>query len=170
MIYDIHQISIPLFSHLFFFVYNNFYDTKMQCLILIVSFNVYLFRIYERNAFYLFTISMLHININVRQVIFERRILLGCTAVVGVAVCIWSIAIGTDHWFTIESPDDSGLPLENAKKTGRRMLYRHIGLWKNCITGLEPELENSTNLIQYSKYFFFVRVNLAIYAFILKLF
>ncbi|XP_012226053.2 transmembrane protein 114 [Linepithema humile] len=85
------------------------------------------------------------------QVIFERRILLGCTALVGLSICIWSVAIGTDHWFTLESPDDQGLPLGGAGKKGRRLIYKHMGLWRGCITGLVPEADNLTNIISYKE-------------------
>ncbi|XP_072764343.1 transmembrane protein 114 [Anoplolepis gracilipes] len=85
------------------------------------------------------------------QVIFERRILLGCTALVGLSICIWSVAIGTDYWFTLESPDNQGLPLGGAGKIGRRLIYKHTGLWRSCIIGLMPKLENSTNLAHYEK-------------------
>ncbi|KAM0730421.1 Voltage-dependent calcium channel gamma-5 subunit [Formica fusca] len=84
------------------------------------------------------------------QVIFERRLLLGCTALVGLSLCIWSVAIGTDHWFAIKSPDDQGLPL-GGDKVGRRLIYKHTGLWRSCITGLMPVSENSTNLTQYKE-------------------
>ncbi|XP_029659249.1 uncharacterized protein LOC115233125 isoform X3 [Formica exsecta] len=84
------------------------------------------------------------------QVIFERRLLLGCTALVGLSLCIWSVAIGTDHWFAVKSPDDQGLPL-GGDKVGRRLIYKHTGLWRSCITGLMPVSENSTNLTQYKE-------------------
>lgn len=84
------------------------------------------------------------------QVIFERRILLGCTVLVGLSVCIWSIAIGTDHWFTVEAPDEGGLPLGDPSK-GRRLIYKHMGLWRGCVEGTMPHSENSTEMIPYSK-------------------
>lgn len=84
------------------------------------------------------------------QVIFERRLLLGCTALVGLSTCIWSVAIGTDHWFTLESPDNHGLPLGGAK-VGRRLIYRRTGLWRSCTVGLEPKPKNSTNFERYDE-------------------
>ncbi|XP_024876785.1 uncharacterized protein LOC112457762 [Temnothorax curvispinosus] len=85
-----------------------------------------------------------------KNVIFERRILFGCTALVGLSVCIWSVAIGADHWFILKSPNNQGLPL-GGNKIGRKLIYKHVGLWRNCIDGLEPKSENSTNLVHYSK-------------------
>ncbi|XP_014478829.1 PREDICTED: uncharacterized protein LOC106746561 isoform X3 [Dinoponera quadriceps] len=85
------------------------------------------------------------------QVLFERRMLLGCTAAVGLSACLWSIAIGTDHWYGLQAPDDKGLPLGGAGKAGRRLVYKHMGLWRGCITGLMPEAENSTNLVTYKE-------------------
>lgn len=84
------------------------------------------------------------------QVIFERRILLGCTVLVGLSVCIWSVAIGTDHWFTIEAPDKNGLPIGDPAK-GRRLIYKNMGLWRGCVQGIAPESENSTKLIPFGK-------------------
>ncbi|XP_014478820.1 PREDICTED: uncharacterized protein LOC106746561 isoform X2 [Dinoponera quadriceps] len=85
------------------------------------------------------------------MVLFERRMLLGCTAAVGLSACLWSIAIGTDHWYGLQAPDDKGLPLGGAGKAGRRLVYKHMGLWRGCITGLMPEAENSTNLVTYKE-------------------
>ncbi|KAL6446748.1 hypothetical protein ACFW04_001286 [Cataglyphis niger] len=84
-------------------------------------------------------------------VIFERRLLLGCTALVGLSIFIWSVAIGTDHWFSIRSPDDQGLPLGDAGIVGRRLLYKHTGLWRSCIDGLVPESEISPKLVKYKE-------------------
>lgn len=88
----------------------------------------------------------------VGQVIFERRILLGCTVLVGLSVCIWSVAIGTDYWFTIEAPDKNGLPIGDPAK-GRRLIYKNMGLWKGCVQGITPESENSTKLVPFGKSF-----------------
>ncbi|XP_012269031.2 uncharacterized protein LOC105693579 isoform X2 [Athalia rosae] len=86
------------------------------------------------------------------QVIFERRVLLGCTCLVGLSVCVWAIAIGTDHWFTVQAPDYiQGLPLGDAENTGRMLLFRHQGLWRECTTGLEPAGVNSTQMIPYTE-------------------
>lgn len=65
---------------------------------------------------------------------------------------VWSIAIGTDYWYVIESPDDNGLPLGGPKNIGKRLIYQHMGLWKGCTTGLEAKPANSTNLVPYGKY------------------
>lgn len=70
----------------------------------------------------------------------------------GLSVCVWTVAIATDHWFTLESPDNQGLPLGGAGNIGRRLIYKHMGLWRGCTTGLTPDSENATNLVPYSKY------------------
>ncbi|XP_046466750.1 transmembrane protein 114 [Neodiprion pinetum] len=72
------------------------------------------------------------------QVIFERRVLLGCTCLVGLSVCIWAIAIGTDHWFLVSAPDQTeGLPLNPDDNKRRVLLYRYQGLWGACTYGRE---------------------------------
>ncbi|XP_015590874.1 transmembrane protein 114 isoform X2 [Cephus cinctus] len=85
------------------------------------------------------------------QVIFERRVLLGCTALVGLSACVWAIAIGTDHWFTVQVPDEEGLPLTDAGKEGRRLLYRHTGLWRGCTIGIMPVDTNKSEMIPYKE-------------------
>lgn len=70
----------------------------------------------------------------------------------GLSACIWAVAIGTDHWFTLEAPDERGLPLGDAGKAGRRLIHKHMGLWGGCIRGLAPESVNSTVMEPYSKY------------------
>ncbi|XP_053972512.1 transmembrane protein 114 [Hylaeus volcanicus] len=85
------------------------------------------------------------------QVIFERRILLGCTVLVGLSVCVWSVAIGTNHWFTIKAPNEEGLPLGDAGKAGRKLIYKQMGLWSSCTHGLAPESVNSSTMIPYKE-------------------
>ncbi|KAL0116819.1 hypothetical protein PUN28_010027 [Cardiocondyla obscurior] len=85
------------------------------------------------------------------QVIFERRVLLSCTILVGLSICIWTVAMSTNHWFMLQSPDDQGLPMEGRDEVGKRLIYKCVGLWRSCINGLEPSPENSTYLIKYDK-------------------
>ncbi|KAL2751378.1 transmembrane protein 114 [Vespula maculifrons] len=89
--------------------------------------------------------------LNEEKVIFERRILLGCTALVGLSACIWAVAIGTDHWFTVKAPNDEGLPLGDSGESGRRLIYKHMGLWRGCVSGLIPNAKNSSKLVPYSE-------------------
>ncbi|XP_076764774.1 uncharacterized protein LOC143431723 [Xylocopa sonorina] len=86
------------------------------------------------------------------QVVFERRILFGCTVLVGLSVCLWSIAIGTNHWFTVESPTKEGLPVGDPSK-GRRLVYKHMGLWRGCVYGTKPitKADNSTEVVEYKE-------------------
>ncbi|XP_076303130.1 transmembrane protein 114-like [Lasioglossum baleicum] len=84
------------------------------------------------------------------QVIFERRILLGCTVLVGLSVCIWLVAIGTDHWFAIDSPSKEGLPIGDPAK-GRRLIHKHMGLWSGCVEGILPKSQNSTEMIPFKE-------------------
>ncbi|XP_057317963.1 uncharacterized protein LOC130662976 [Microplitis mediator] len=85
------------------------------------------------------------------QVIFERRVLLGCTILIGLAVCIWAVAICTDHWYTVESPisEPKGLLLRNTDKNGRTLVYRNQGLWRDCITGFETPPDNKTGELKF---------------------
>ncbi|CAD6224724.1 GSCOCG00005521001-RA-CDS [Cotesia congregata] len=85
------------------------------------------------------------------QVIFERRVLLGCTILIGLAACVWAVAICTDHWYSVESPisQPKGLLLRNTDKNGRTLVYRNQGLWRDCISGYEPVQQNNTEELKF---------------------
>lgn len=68
------------------------------------------------------------------------------------------MAIGTDHWFMLKSPNNDGLPLRDNNKIGRRLLYKYVGLWRSCVIGLAPKPEISTNFVSYSKYDLFKKL------------
>lgn len=74
------------------------------------------------------------------QIVFERRVLFGCTILIGLSVFVWAVAIFTDHWYVVEAQDNQsqGLPLGDAGKAGRMLIYRNQGLWKSCTSGLVP--------------------------------
>lgn len=89
--------------------------------------------------------------------IFERRILLGCTLLVGLAACVWCVAICTDHWYNVRSPDSqpNGLLLKGVEMPGRTLVYRNQGLWRDCIEGYELKQNNSTSgLVSYCEFNF----------------
>ncbi|XP_015117467.1 voltage-dependent calcium channel gamma-1 subunit isoform X1 [Diachasma alloeum] len=64
------------------------------------------------------------------QIIFERRILLGCTLLVGLSASIWAIAICTDHWYSVEYPHNNTADFQK---------YRNQGLWRSCENGVNRE-------------------------------
>lgn len=69
--------------------------------------------------------------------------LFGCTILIGLSVFVWAVAIFTDHWYVVEAQDNQSLPLGDAGKAGRLLIYRNQGLWKSCTSGLVPSHENS---------------------------
>lgn len=42
------------------------------------------------------------------EYIFQRRMLLMCTATIGLGIIIWTVAISTDHWFMVISKEGNG--------------------------------------------------------------
>lgn len=63
------------------------------------------------------------------QLLFERRMLLGCTVLVGLSVVLWVIAISTDYWFWVSAPTPAGIYINETK---RYFLASHSGLWRIC--------------------------------------
>ena len=78
--------------------------------------------------------------------VFERRILLACTMLVGLSICIWAIAIGTDHWFTVESPTPDGVPVKDKKDPLMRLIKKNVGLWRTCLKYKIPTNGTSTEM------------------------
>ncbi|KAK7863040.1 hypothetical protein R5R35_010782 [Gryllus longicercus] len=63
------------------------------------------------------------------QLMFERRMLLGCTVLVGLSVVLWVVAISTDYWFWVSAPTPNGIYVNETK---RFFLSSHSGLWRIC--------------------------------------
>ncbi|XP_058797732.1 uncharacterized protein LOC131667963 [Phymastichus coffea] len=70
------------------------------------------------------------------QVVFERRILLGCTVLLGLSVCVWAVSIGTDHWLTALPPVDQDIIVSQSTRNGTKHFEGgHSGLFKACTYG-----------------------------------
>lgn len=68
-------------------------------------------------------------------VVFERRMLMGCTISVAAGLLLWVVSISTEYWFTVSCADGkfinrSGIP---GMDPGY-LTYSHTGLWRTCKT------------------------------------
>lgn len=77
------------------------------------------------------------------QLIFERRVLFGCTAMLSVATIIWIVAISTDHWSMIHG--GTGIYIPESK---RYFIGSNGGIWRRCRTVLSPSPHIILNLTQ----------------------
>ncbi|GLV34584.1 uncharacterized protein CBL_09065 [Carabus blaptoides fortunei] len=68
------------------------------------------------------------------QMMFERRVLLGCTAMLSVATIVWVVAISTDYWFVVHG--GTGIYIPQSK---RYFLESNSGIWRLCRTVLMPK-------------------------------
>lgn len=57
------------------------------------------------------------------QVIFERRVLFGCTVLVGLSTIVWIVSISTDYWSLINGAVKGKFLFILSKKFGNDYLY-----------------------------------------------
>ncbi|XP_011497772.1 PREDICTED: transmembrane protein 114 isoform X2 [Ceratosolen solmsi marchali] len=85
------------------------------------------------------------------QVVFERRILLFCTILVGLLVCVWAVSIATDHWLVAyTSPNEKIVVGESGARNGTRIfLNGHSGLFRTCSYGYVQDYLNGSDTMPY---------------------
>ncbi|CAG0880812.1 unnamed protein product [Darwinula stevensoni] len=69
-----------------------------------------------------------------REVLFERRLILGVTISAFIAFIIWLVALSTDYWFVLDVPG-GGLSSNDTVANGV-FLRSRSGIWRLCTTRL----------------------------------
>ncbi|KAJ2946189.1 hypothetical protein O0L34_g5123 [Tuta absoluta] len=73
--------------------------------------------------------------------VIERRILFGCTILVGLCTFVWIIAVTTPKWVIISAPNENGLHLVS----NRYLIWSQSGLWETCRHVYQPKVTTITN-------------------------
>ncbi|KAJ9583042.1 hypothetical protein L9F63_022621, partial [Diploptera punctata] len=80
-----------------------------------------------------------------RQLMFERRVLFACTAMIGLSIILWIAAVATDWWFIVDG-GEHGIFVNETK---RFFLHSNSGLWRICRTSYARMMltpGNATNI------------------------
>ncbi|XP_069695642.1 voltage-dependent calcium channel gamma-1 subunit [Periplaneta americana] len=81
-----------------------------------------------------------------KKLMFERRVLFLCTAMVGLSIVLWIVAVSTDWWFVV-SGEPNGIYVNETK---RYFLKSNSGLWRICRTSFTnltaATAANATNI------------------------
>jgi hypothetical protein len=80
-----------------------------------------------------------------KELLFQRRLLLGVLIVSFLGVILWLVAVSTNYWFIVDVPQ--GAP---NNKTGVVFLRSNSGLWTICVTDMrdiQPSAGNTPDHI-----------------------
>ncbi|XP_014211810.1 uncharacterized protein LOC106641800 isoform X2 [Copidosoma floridanum] len=71
--------------------------------------------------------------------------LLGCTVLVGLSICLWGVAIGTNHWLEARVPEDGRQIVVEEIGVHRKIFQAgNSGLFRVCTRGFRQENVNAS--------------------------
>ncbi|XP_030559982.1 uncharacterized protein LOC115762046 isoform X1 [Drosophila novamexicana] len=74
---------------------------------------------------------------------FQRRVLLGCSLLMVVSLCVWIVAIATDHWIIISGGAGIFIP-----ESRRFFMNSHSGLWRHCRNTIVPNALSNAQVVR----------------------
>ncbi len=69
------------------------------------------------------------VSAEVHEILFERRLLTLVTALAGLGVVGWLVAVATDYWIIVVAAEEGGKEMRDGTTA---FLWSYSGLWKCC--------------------------------------
>lgn len=76
----------------------------------------------------------------VKNLVYERRVLILVTAITALGVVAWLMALSTDYWVVVVADN----PQLTSDSSPDMFLWSYSGLWKKCIVSASREVHLSS--------------------------